>query len=267
MDQQLFTHFADFLRAASETELARELERPDRLRLAADIHRGKALEVAYAPFDHMTQGARVVIVGITPGRQQARNALLEARRRLRAGASESDAMAAAKVFASFSGPMRTNLVAMLDAVGLARHLGLPSADVLWGRESRLAQFTSALRYPVFCDGQNYSGSPDILRTPLLRDQLMRWFAPEMAALGDAVFVPLGDKVTEAVEFAAREVGVPEERVLNGMLHPSGSSNERIHFFLGKKPRETLSSKTNPDKILAARAEIERRIAALGRRAA
>ena len=74
----------------------------------------------YAPFEHIQHSAKVVIVGITPGEQQARNALLEARRQLIAGASQAMALSKAKVFASFSGPMRANLVAMLDHVGLHR---------------------------------------------------------------------------------------------------------------------------------------------------
>jgi hypothetical protein len=76
------------------------------------------LSISYAPFDYITPRAKVVIVGITPGAQQAANALAEARRQLLAGSTAEAALKAAKVFASFSGPRRTNLVAMLDYIGL-----------------------------------------------------------------------------------------------------------------------------------------------------
>lgn len=260
---QHFTNYADFLRTASEAELDREIATPDRLRLAASPHGRRRLEVAYAPFEHLNPAARVVLVGLTPGRRQMRNALKEARRQLRAGASEAEAMARAKVFASFSGPMRVNLVAMLDDVGVPKLIGLSSTSSLWGPDAEHAHFTSALRYPVFVDGKNYSGAPDMLRTPPLREQLLSGFALEMAALPNAVFVPLGAKVAAAAEFAAREAGVDQARVLSGLPHPSGANAERIAFFLGRKPREALSAKTNPDKLSAARADIENRIRKMG----
>jgi len=37
-------------------------------------------------------------------------------------------------------------------------------------------------------------------------------------------------------------------ILAGMPHPSGANGERISYFLGRKDRDKLSSKTNPDKI-------------------
>jgi hypothetical protein len=41
------------------------------------------------PLDHVNVDAHIVIVGLTPGRQQMRNALVEARRCLRAGRTEA----------------------------------------------------------------------------------------------------------------------------------------------------------------------------------
>ena len=42
---------------------------------AMTIAKDGALRVAYAPFDHIARNARLVIVGITPGRVQATNAM------------------------------------------------------------------------------------------------------------------------------------------------------------------------------------------------
>jgi hypothetical protein len=74
--------------------------------------------ISYAPFEHIQYGAKVVIVGITPGEQQARNALLELRRYLLLGADHATALEKAKVFASFSGAMRTNLIATASRSGV-----------------------------------------------------------------------------------------------------------------------------------------------------
>lgn len=149
----------------------------------------------YAPFDHVNLGARLVIVGMTPGRSQAAAALKVARKELDAGRSIAAAAEAAKVFASFSGePMRGNLVRMLDLVGTPRLLGIATAAELWSGRNDLVHFTSALRYPVFVDGENWSGQPDMVRFPAMRNWLETYTGIELASLSDTVIVPLGPKV-------------------------------------------------------------------------
>jgi hypothetical protein len=54
-----------------------------------------------------SEGHEIVIVGTTPGKLQATNGLCEFRRKLLAGANQDSALACAKVYASFSGGMRT----------------------------------------------------------------------------------------------------------------------------------------------------------------
>jgi hypothetical protein len=46
------------------------------------------------------------------------------------------------------------------------------------------------------------------------------------------------------------------RILAGFPHPSGANSERIAYFLGRKPREMLSAKTNAAALDAARARLE-----------
>ncbi len=259
MANDLFSEFRHALRDMSEADLLAEIALPQKLLIASDHTGARTLDVAYAPFDHVNLNADIVIVGLTPGRQQMRNALLEARRCLKAGFSDEAAKSAAKVFASFSGPMRTNLIAMLDSVGVNQALGLASTATLWGADAHRVHFTSALRYPVFVDNENYSGAPSMLSTAVLRKQLMQWFASEMAALPNAVFVPLGPKVTEAVETAAIHLGLSAARVLSGLPHPSGANAERIAFFLGRKKREDVSSKVDADRLLSCRASLEAKI--------
>lgn len=256
-------HFLPVLKTFSEPALRREIETPHQLRLASCGHGGKHIDVAYAPFDHINPEAQIVIVGITPGRQQMANALLECRRQLCSGATPEQALAAAKVHASFSGPMRSNLVSMLDDIGVARLLGLTTTATLWRDQSHLVHFTSALRYPVFMDGKNYSGSPSMLRVPFLTDQLETWFGEEMRCLSHALFVPLGPKVGDALAYLAPRIGIGQEQVLTGLPHPSGASGERIAYFLGRKPRERLSAKTNPARLDAARSELVAKIENLG----
>jgi hypothetical protein len=146
----MLERFSSLLTSSSESEIRADVTLGSRLLLAESGD----LSISYAPFEHIQHGAKVVIVGITPGEQQARNALLEARRQLLSNTDVATALAKAKVFASFSGPMRANLIAMLDHIGLNRWIDLASMADLWGARSDLVHFTSALRYPVFSRGKN-----------------------------------------------------------------------------------------------------------------
>src|SRR3546814_17164149 len=115
----LFNSFVHLIRDLHDDALATEISKPDRLLIETACIGSKRIDIAYAPFDHVNHNADIVIVGMTPGRQQMRNAILEARRVIRAGGSETDAIERAKIFASFSGPMRSHLVGMLDEIGRA----------------------------------------------------------------------------------------------------------------------------------------------------
>jgi hypothetical protein len=250
--------FAVDLVTASETDLRSDITLGGKLLLG----RESKLEVCYAPFEHVGRTARVVLLGITPGRQQATNALLEARRQLISGADHATALTAAKAYASFSGPLRSNLVAMLDFIGLNSWLGLQSSATLWASDNGSVHFTSALRFPVFVDGKNYSGQPGITSTPLLVNFLEKCLSEEASTLSHAVWVPLGPQATLAAEWLVEHGRLPARMVLKGLPHPNGANAERIAYFLQRKPREHLSSKTNPAILDAARSQLRSQVAAL-----
>lgn len=258
MDTKLFTRFAPVIRSLTAAELDGAPSLNAKLRLAQD---GK-VEVCYTPFEFINPKARVVIVGITPGRTQMLNALKEARRQLDRGADPVACLMAAKQTGAFSGAMRPNLVRLLDGIGLQRWLDVPSCEALFGAAAHLVQTSSVLRNAVFIDGENYNGTPDMTRHPLLREQLLTGFARDAKLLDDAVFVPLGDKVASALEFVASQGLLSRDRILEGLPHPSGANAERIAYFLGKKSRSVLSAKTDPDKLDRARNALIERVSAL-----
>jgi hypothetical protein len=219
------------------------------------IGRSGRLSCQYAPFDHVNPAARVVLLGLTPGAQQAGNALKALRDALHAGLSEAEAARHAKQSASFSGPMRNNLVSMLDEIGLQHRLGIESCRQLFGSHANLVHFTSALRYPVFLDGQNYSGSPSILSTPFLREMSERWLAEEVRALPEAWWIPLGKEATAVLAEMAERHRLDPDRILDGLPHPSPANAERIAYFLGTKSRDRLSAKTLPEPIDRAKRDL------------
>jgi hypothetical protein len=193
--------FVATLKAASEHDLSVDVTLNNKLTLC----REGTLTVSYAPFEYVQSKARLVIVGITPGTQQARNALIEARRQLLAGSNVQTAIKAAKSFASFSGPMRSNLVSMLDCIGANKWLGVSTTRVVWEAPSDdLVHFTSALRYPVFLAGKNYAGTPSMTATAILRQFLANCLATEARLLSKALWVPLGPKASEATSWLVHE---------------------------------------------------------------
>lgn len=228
-------------------DFSAEMPLPASLRMTGD-HRH---EIYYSPFDHLTSTARVVVVGITPGRAQAVAALEASRQALRAGRSHADAMELAKATASFAGPMRRNLVDLLDHVGVAARLGIRSTAEFWGVEQGLAHLTSALRYPVFEGERNYAGGK-LGASALLRGELDRWFSAECRVLHNALYVPLGPTALEACERQVAAGILRRDQILAGLPHPSGANAERIAYFLGRKPRHLLSTKTRPEPLDAGR---------------
>jgi hypothetical protein len=224
------------------------------------IEQSGALSCHYAPFDHINRTARIVLLGMTPGTQQARNALSELRNCLIAGTPDEHALHKAKEFASFSGPIRNNLVAMLDHVGMSRLLGLSSCADLFTSRAELVHFTSALRYPVFVNGKDYSGSPSIISTTFLRNLSERWLSEEAEILQDAFWIPLGKEAKAALDLQVARGTLSVDRVLDGMVHPSPSNAERIAYFLGRKPREALSNRTDPMVIDSGKVRLLERLA-------
>ena len=70
---------------------------------------------------------------------------------------------------AFAGPMRRNLVDMLDKIGLAERLGLATTAALFGDASKRLHSTSVLRYPILKDQRNYSDSPKVRNSRMLTE--------------------------------------------------------------------------------------------------
>lgn len=257
-NQNLFSHFAEIIRNMDLDKIKDVATLPTSMEMARDGN----LSIQYIPFDYVNPEARLVIVGITPGFTQLQNALHEAQKQLHAGSDLSTALIAAKNTGAFSGSMRPNLVSMLDHLKINEWLNIATCDTLFGKDSHLVQTTSVLRYPVFVNGENYNGTPNMTKHPLLQKQLKDHFAKECNLLKNAIIVPLGPKVSEGLDFLVKQGLVDERNVLEGMPHPSGANAERIAYFLGKKNRDQLSVKTDPAKLDKAKTLLKAKIAAL-----
>lgn len=250
--------YADLIRTATTALIDADCTLSGRL----VIERRDNLTVSYAPFDYINRSAKIVLVGITPGRRQATDALLEFRRQLLAGSDLDTAVARTKKIASFSGPLRKNLVNQLDYFGIQRLLGMESCAGLFGAQSHLVHYTSALRYPVFLSEQNYAGSPRMTDHPMLLRHFVEHFGEEVRLLRGALFVPLGMQVSTALRYLTDRGILDPSRVLDGLQHPSGANAERIAYLLRRKPRAELSRLTRGDVIDRDRSKLETKIQTL-----
>ena len=255
---KLIDQYAPIIGNLTRSELAGDASLESKLEIASE----GGLRTLYTPFEHQTLGARIIIVGITPGRTQWLNAVRALRKSLDDGATNEQALCTAKITGAFSGAMRANLVAMLDEVGLQNRLGINSCDLMFSRFSNLLHSTSLIANATFVNGTNYNGSPNPLRTPFIYRQICEGFAREVAAMPDALILPLGEKVDAVLDHLVQQGLIKGSKIVRGMLHPSPASNERIHYFLGRKDAALLSIKTNASKIDSLKRLLVKQVAAL-----
>jgi hypothetical protein len=247
-----FTGRIPYIKAIRTADVYADMQ----IKNALTLEREGALEVMYSPFDHIAKHAKLVIVGITPGRVQATNALTAARTHLEHGRSSEEALRAAKLTASFSGSgTRNNLVRMMDEIGLNKLFAIRSTSELFTVNGEQVHFTSALRYPVFVGGENYNGTPHMLKTPVLKAMIEIYLAEEARVLSDAVWLPLGPKPAVALQHLAKLGLLKHEQILDGMPHPSGANAERVAAFLGTKSDHLLSKQTNGRQITLAKTSL------------
>src|SRR5208337_1074706 len=140
--------------------------------------------------------------------------------------------------ASFAGTMRDNLVSMLDELELQKALGIDSCSSLFSENYDLAHTTSAIRYPVFVNGKNYTGSrPDILKSYLLRKYISEVLAKELQIVDSALIIPLGKSAaSEALQYLVNIELINPGRCLFNFPHPSGANGWRKKQFEQMKPQ-------------------------------
>jgi hypothetical protein len=221
---------------------------PDSLLLEDD---GK-IRVYYSPFEYINEDAKLVLVGITPGKQQGLNALNKASELLqRPEIQTSEVLRLVKSNASFSGTMRPKLVSMLDFIGINQKLGIASCSELFSSQIKYAHFTSVLKMPVQIkdsktgEYKDYSGStPSMVTNQLLQAQIKKHFLEDVKKLPNAMFLALGSNVAVALDSLVKQGLVDDRQIIGEIPHPSGANVERVAYFLGQKqnPSEKVDTK-------------------------
>jgi hypothetical protein len=189
--------------------------------------------VVYAPLDHVNTSARIVLAGLTPSWRQAQ-AAYTARADL-LDVDDEEAGPEIKRRSAFVGSMRSNLIEMLDALSIHRHLGIESTAALFDTHTGALHATNVLRYPVFKGGKSYSGqNPRPSGHAFLRAMLERLCAPELASVPNALIIPLGKAAEDGLEHLSELGLLGRERWMRGFPHPSATNGRRKAEFARAK---------------------------------
>lgn len=177
------------------------------------------------------------------------NMLAEVARLIHLKVSDEEVLKRCKAVGSFSGPMRKNLVELMDEAGIAEFLGIETTAQLFSDKQDLVNLTSCIRYPTFAvkNGKETNFNAEIKQGTELFNFAAALTLEELNKAPNAVLLPLGPKVRHYLEKVVKGTNF-ENRLLPELPHPSGANAERIAYFLGRKSKETLSSRTNPEKL-------------------
>ncbi|HEY8031773.1 MAG TPA: hypothetical protein VIF02_05190 [Methylocella sp.] len=224
----------------TESRIDRLVESGD---ILADENFSPAIDGAfgqfYAPFDWINDNADIILIGITPGRRQAKAALKALRNALSKGRSPTDAAAIAKEAASFDGSMQDMAAKLMDRFELHKLFGLRRCADLFGSARHRAHYTSILRNPVLQSkaekqaGEtksyawfDYSGGDSAFKVDLLTRSIAQDFEPEITHFKNAWLVPFGPTPATALERMAQRGLIDARRILPGLNHPSGTQQNR-----------------------------------------
>ena len=233
----LFARFAPRIAALPADE---RLTRADLLVPDFLLEGDGRLAIYYAPFDYVNSRAKVALVGISPGFRQMEIALRESRDALRRGEAHAAIVARVKYQASFAGPIRQNLVAMLDGIGLNRALGVATSALLYTERSDLLHTSAVVRHPVFVAGRDWTGhAPPVRAHPSLRRYLHEMMLLELRAVPGALLVSLGKCASDELALLAAAGALDPARCLIGLPHPSGANAHRHAQFAAA--RDTLAA--------------------------
>lgn len=174
------------------------------------------------------------------------DALAAARDALHQGLPPEEASKRGKRTGSFSN-MRRLIAAMFDELGIPAALGISRSDELFATKYDLLHPTSCIRYPVFKWSNrdhrwiNYPGhGPSLLKWPTSLRFIEQILADELQQIPDALVVPCGEAVSEALGHLASKRLVDPDRCLFGFPHASGQNGHRKKYFELRKQELKVS---------------------------
>ncbi|PLR94145.1 hypothetical protein [Bacillus sp. T33-2] len=230
--------FSYYLEMISQLPLKDGYEKEEILTEDFLIEKDRKMEVYYCTHnEYINHEAKIFIIGITPGFVQMNKSIAVARKCLAQNVPHCGIPYICKRESRFFGPMRKNIIEMLDELELAKALEIESAAQLFGEKDGLLHTTSVIPYAVFIDGRNYTGhSPKLLSDHLLLKYMNGYFVPQAKALKNALFIPLGRSVEGVLGSMIAEGLIKQNQCLSGFPHPSGANGHRTQQFESNKQK-------------------------------
>ncbi|MEN1969457.1 hypothetical protein WMZ97_15445 [Lentibacillus sp. N15] len=193
------------------------------------------LAIYYAPVEYINEKASLLIVGITPGFYQMQQAYSRIVQLKGKPLDNEQLLHQAKLASSYQGPMRKNLIHMLDELGLHHYFGIASSADLFGPANHVVHTTGLIPYPVFYKGKNYTGStPSILSSEILKKYVIQCFINDLSRLNNPLIIPLGVTVSTVLQYLADHQLIDNKYILTGFPHPSGANGHRVKQFTQNK---------------------------------
>ncbi|QST00996.1 hypothetical protein IMZ31_05340 [Pontibacillus sp. ALD_SL1] len=220
-----FNIFKDNIQSLSTPLTKEQLIHPDTFFLKESEN--QKIRVYYAPFEHLNKNAKVVIVGITPGFSQMQKTYETVRSFKGEEATEEEILQEVKNQSSFQGPMRKNLVRLLDKLNLHTKLGLDTTNQLFDEHSHLVHTTSVLPYPVFYWSKggwsNFSSQSDVIKNHFLYEEVINHLPKEINEMDNPLIIPLGKPANKAVTYLADNGYIKNQSILKRFPHTSGAN--------------------------------------------
>lgn len=228
-----------FCEYSTNIKLLKSFEKEEILNKTFELYGKDNMKIYYAPHNEVVnEKAKVFIVGITPGWTQTQIAYKTAYQGLMDMKNEKEIKKDCKRNSRFAGSMRKNLVEMLNELKLNEYLKINSCEELFDEKEDLLHTTSVIPYPVFINGNNYTGSsPKIMDNEVLYSYVKKYFYKEVTQLSSPLIIPLGKSVEEILEKIICEGLITREQCLFGFPHPSGANGHRKRQF--KENKEEL----------------------------
>lgn len=242
MYQQLFGRFAaDMERLGPAGVDACELE----------LGRDRKYLLRYIPFEHVNTQAKLVIVGITPGRTQLELAYQAVQDLRRAGRPDDEILHEVKKIGAFGGPsMKPNLLKIMNHFHFGEFLGVRDVTSLWDDHANLLHATSVVPHAAFriSGGREkmFAGSfEEVMKSSLLRECFMDGFVRPLCEVNpDALYVGLGRCPESALQWCVEQGYLRQGQVLGAFCHPSTSGGSTTAYYLREVTEAQLSPK-NP----------------------
>ena len=198
-----------------------------------------------AGFDYPNPEAEVVIVGITPGKNQLENGY-ESHDVIVASREES--LERKKAYA-FKG-LRDNINKMLDSVDVNKLLGIDRCETIWNEDFGKVDFTSLIKEAAYEDKSGkidpFNDAEMIAKSEKLNKRFNNGFVKDCKQYSKAkLFVACGHKVYNVL-CDLKEKGVISVPII-AIAHPSNNNKIRVEYYLGKIENSLIECKNDAEE--------------------